>query len=119
MREIKFRAWDGRRMTLSGIAFSNSTGLMTVPAEDILMQYTGLKDSKGVGIYESDFVRIKISPYWDEDEPSITHGYFEVVFSEGMFCLRMPEGCYPLCEYMGQEPEVIGDIYKNPELVNK
>ena len=56
MREIKFRAWDGKRMTTSGIMFNNTNSCLEVPqgSQMKLMQYTGLKDKNGKEIYEGD-----------------------------------------------------------------
>jgi len=65
MREIKFRAWDGKRMTLNGIAFDNTEGKLFVPTDkEVIMQFTGLTDKNGVEIYEGDVVH----EYNDEDE---------------------------------------------------
>ena len=59
MREIKFRAWDKSNNRMLESIF----GLKGVPVpveldgdRCIVMQYTGLKDKKGVEIYESDVV---------------------------------------------------------------
>jgi uncharacterized phage protein (TIGR01671 family) len=59
-REIKFRAWD-TELSIMGVPFTpfdsqflSSGG--TFSEGTIFMQYTGLKDSKGVEIYEGDVV---------------------------------------------------------------
>lgn len=114
MREIKFRAWDGYRMTLAGIAFSNSTGLMTTPAKDILMQYTGLKDKNGKEIYEGDIIDEFTYIGWC-DEFKI----FSMVFSniDGKPYCAQCGGDFMWQEFKHFPPEIIGNIHENPELV--
>ena len=86
MREIKFRIWNIRErryiqefdmlvIDFNGIIYESLIydGLYEVEQEDyILEQYTGLKDKKGVEIYEGDIVEHK---YYGE----ITQGkvYFD------------------------------------------
>lgn len=121
-REIKFRAWDGEQMLFSHNNTMNKSefqlGWFFQKIDNIdkgveLMQYTGLKDSKGVEIYEGDIFDKGI-----------------VVFSNGCF-----NGCYTcgttskkgwdysdewedgLAEY-ARKNKVIGNIYQNPELIN-
>jgi hypothetical protein len=66
-REIKFRAWDGLRMTTGGIMFNTSTGSVVVPTEQSirmdkitnpwhLMEFTGLYDNAGKEIWEGDLI---------------------------------------------------------------
>lgn len=70
MREIKFRAWDKKKndwfddegylyIELNGnINFGWNGEVMDDYADRIiLMQYTGLKDKKGVEIYEGDILK--------------------------------------------------------------
>lgn len=138
-REIKFRAWDGKKMYLPEYSdpsdfhiFADGTivetheygyerhELTSRRSENwILMQYTGLKDKNGVEIYEGDiYESLKIKCI--------------VVFYEGAFCGhrigKKPEPSMPIGwssdEYGELSPdnfsskiEVIGNIYQNPELL--
>lgn len=66
-RQLKFRAWDGVRMTTSGIMFNNSNGCIEVPKEASfggilttkyeVMQFTGLTDKNGEQVFEGDIVQ--------------------------------------------------------------
>lgn len=131
MREIKFRAWDTKhREMIEEIKIFPEYNWLVQSDNDalcererasenqlILMQYTGLKDRNGTEIYEGDIVRINIPV--DENNPLITNGIFQVIFDKGMFCIFIPEGNYPLSDYLHQDCEVIGNIYEHPELLNQ
>jgi len=113
MREIKFRAWlqysnqminNAFMMRNDGVADFGSGGY------GVLMQYTGLKDSKGKEIYEGDIVNFvtyeeeKLEVYWYNE----TCGWQmkRIVGSGTMFIPNYTD-------YL----EVIGNIYENPELL--
>jgi uncharacterized phage protein (TIGR01671 family) len=86
------------------------------PSCFILMQYTGLKDKNGKEIYEGDIVKYKsVSPFksgfqWATTE--VKWGSFE----DGEYGYRMGVGLECMWDNES-EPEVIGDIYENPDLV--
>lgn len=123
-REIKFRAWseDFCVMYFSGedsdyyefgidnqgvycISYDVSiSSPQTREKNRNIMQFTGLKDRGGVEIYEGDIVKSHI--YYDNN--------LTVVKCEDMNCV------YPLQYYMQPEDfEVVGNIYANPELLEK
>ena len=108
MREIKFRCWDEDHMERNVCACYKNLD----KKEITLMQYTGLKDKNGKKIYEGDIVE------WVEDylgEGNILKYKSEVSFGGGSFIISGS----PLSEFYKDENspfEVIGNIYKNPEL---
>lgn len=64
MREIKFRAWDGKEyefFSLESITQDESyrtyLGNLKMNDNTVIEQYTGLKDKKGKEIFEGDLVK--------------------------------------------------------------
>lgn len=144
MREIKFRAWDGKRMrvqddfiiTYDGpaeLVGEYGLGVRTVNWE--LMQYTGLKDKNGKEIYEGDIVIYKyLSGFACDDDYDDAHAnnntdkeegesYYGkpklVKFRNGEF---WPREYYDCCDdgfYSSRTFDliVIGNIHENPELL--
>ena len=128
MREIKFRAWDGKSIIylhqhkgdfpLCLVWENDKCVLMEFEAghddnldNAILMQYTGLKDKNGKEIFEGDFIKDKEHIYivsWHDEMAT-----FVIKRKGWMFILYhfFKEGLN------NNDCEVIGNIYENYNLL--
>lgn len=115
MREIKFRAWDyDLRYMTEVISLDFREKLITawndspIDFDDKnvrLMQYTGLKDSKGVDIYEGDIVN---GAYMDKPR-AVTYSTPLARFTIG--------NKFNFTALEQNDLIVVGNIYENPELL--
>jgi len=122
VREIKFRAWDGKEMSnpfnpfVDLLVMFNSTFKTypvgegqnhTTPTDKRLkwIQYTGLKDKNGKEIYEGYI--LKLGDY-----------VVSVHFKSGAFRISQCIGAYGDSLYgWNFTYEIIGNIYENPDLL--
>ena len=128
-RELKFRAWDIYKKVFIptdtwAVTTSNFSyfAVMLKDWEDyregeymyyvsqILSQYTGLKDSKGVDIYEGDILKSWYSR--DMTGKDIVHTQEVVEYEIQQYT---GEAGYELLFL--EKAEIIGNIYENPNLL--
>jgi len=107
MREIKFRCWIKKRnLMLNDVPFHH---WYLDDDSVVIMQYTNLKDKNGKEIYEGDIFPYKGRNLVVRYELGAAVGHWfgsnEYIFFE---------------HYAnGDEVEVIGNIYENPELLKE
>lgn len=144
MRDIKFRVWDketkhihifgddihdaitseGKTNKIYYYNLQNGCDSLDEDSDYVLMQYTGLKDKNGKEIFEGDIVKVNEDIRRVFDLKKIMY----VEFGEGTFYLKAEKGikwnllrCFPcIVSIEGKmRVEVIGNIYDNPELLEK
>ena len=132
MREIKFRAWyDNKMWCLAKLDLWGDPDQTTCDlapylpkyeelydiylSDVILMQSTGLKDENGVEIYEGDIV---CDRYANKYTPIFRNGIYMAYNVEYLY-LTKQEPSTQFNAVWRDGCEVIGNIYENPELLDK
>ena len=122
MRDIKFRAWDNNEewmvddmlLSFDGEILTDDVQPHDTPYKEIeladegryeLMQYTGMKDVKGVEIYEGDILQ------------SEHYFKYKVVFKGDCWRCESLKNSRFKNRFIGRDLKVIGNIYENPELL--
>lgn len=116
-RKIKFRVWDGvDYMSNPFTLFDMQSKAIQFASTVTVMQFTGLFDKTGKEIYEGDIVQWVVYDDYLGTE-NIEKGSVFYHEKEARFRIRQ----YPEFEIFrfGDQIEIIGNIYANPDLYSK
>lgn len=131
MRDIKFRAWDGKTITKEFTLYSDGSvasriGAFLTKKPLVIMQFTGLHDKNGKEIFESDIVRYKaggscVSKMMGGSGKFEQNYWIKVV---EFFIQWNGPHLHPFQlsstnhnVFSPKECEVLGNIYENPDLI--
>ena len=124
MREIRFKVWDVKRKRMLDREcivlndgdyyedyrdFEDGTALNNI----VVMQYTGLDDKNGLGIFEKDIVKIEVDDGFDYID---SVGFVDWYEKEGEYAIFLKGEPWRRLS-IRDEVEVIGDIYQNKGLL--
>ena len=132
MRTIKFRAWGGKTMlyshnnTINQDYFQMSWFFNRLKDTAPLMQFTGVKDKKGVDIYDGDVVHYDGKPFCIYSLKATG----VIVNRKGSWALKYKENYktddgrevfsyynFSCEDFFHKKSEVIGNIHENLELI--
>ena len=114
MREILFRAWDGKRYSIGNPKYFDDSVNFRFHHFDIdcekpiLEQFTGLTDKNGNKIFEGDKIKL-------------TQGIGTVEWfkTQSRFMIWLPKSNEFVRFLAGIDYEVIGNIHDNPDLMKE
>lgn len=135
MREIKFRAWDKKRgrmfkpTSIDYHTYKNKVLVWREPYQDErvdwcqhgfelgkeieLMQFTGIYDKNGKPVFESDILEFRsVVTYVDSSDNA------NLGMEVGFYSQRDNFESWRLLE-VGEDLEVLGNIYENPDLLKR
>ena len=114
MREILFKAKSGQTWHYGGVIKYNTHWFINTEDGNIfrvspitICQYTGLKDSEGIMIFEGDIVKTnEVMPIYGTDT-------FTIDFVEGNFYICNTTGTIATLRSWAETVKVVGNIYDN------
>ena len=119
MREFEFRAWDDDVMNYQdGKSDAWLGSILTGTTYFTTMQYTGLRDKNDIKIFEGDIMEIGIGV--ENFNIDLKEGNIAVIkFWDGCFSAFLNNRNTENVNCLHFFCKVIGNIYENPELLEK
>lgn len=121
MNNLKFNAWDGKKMLYDVIPYGEMNGEPTIIEvyeyeNDIIivkniLQFTGLHDAKGVALYDGDICK---NGDWEDNAHAYNYRINVIEWDEHN---AMWMGWNPNID--GMTCEKIGTMFNNPELLEQ
>ena len=121
MREIKFRAWNITKKVMWNnfeVGITNNELHIIEMNECILLQFTGLLDKNGKEIYEGDIIKRFSEAYGITDDIALVE-WKDYTASFIFKCVNGNEEYINTKSTIDTDIEVIGDKFRNPELMDK
>ena len=114
MKELNFRAWDGKKMINDVIPASEISIIELFDRYEwqetdveAVEQYTGLKDKNGKEIYENDILQI--------DDHIL--GDFEVLWHNLGWAIKRSVGFETLAVHKSENIVIVGNVHENADLL--
>ncbi|AGF56443.1 putative phage protein (TIGR01671 family) [Clostridium saccharoperbutylacetonicum] len=117
-REIKFRVYDKwTKQILPVLSIDCKETFSSERGDNVLMQYTGLKDKNGKEIYEGDIID---ASYINPMNKEVVKKHYLIEYGEGQYKAKLI-GSSPYGDtwinFINEKGTVIANIYENPELL--
>ena len=109
------RYYEKDNDVLSDVSFFDWADAELIAGKLTLMQYTGLKDKKGIEIYDGDVLQ---RDEYDTPDESMYYEKCIVVWDESAWKVKFYDDILLICDYKPDTGWVIGNIYENPELLS-